>query len=329
MKAVRIDEFGGREVLKTVLIDEPTPNANEVKIKLYTTGLNPNESYTITGNYAAFVPELPYVPGFDGAGIVEEVGPEVQNLKVGDRVFISGYKAKRNTGTYAEKVVVDTEHVYHLPDKLSMDEGAALGIPMFTAYRALFQRADIKLGEYVLIHGASGAVGSLAIQMAKAVGAIVIGTSSTKEGRKQIIEMGADFAFNHLSEDNKRNFLRATDQRGPDVIIEMLANENLEMDMQIIADNGRIVIVGSRDSIEITPRHLMGNEALVTAASVARMTLEDKEEALHVIMNFIENDAIKPLIGKKFTLDDPAKAHKEMMEGSGNGRTVFVIAKEE
>lgn len=329
MRAVRIDQFGGREVLKTVSIDEPTPNANEVKIKLYTTGLNPNESYTITGVYAAFVPGLPYVPGFDGAGIIEEVGPEVKNVKIGDRVFIAGYKAKRNTGTYAEKVVVDTEHVYHLPDNLSMDEGAALGIPMFTAYRALFQRADIKLGEHVLIHGASGAVGSLAIQMAKATGAIVIGTSSTREGRKQIIEMGADFAFEHISEDNKHKLLRATERNGPDVIIEMLANENLEIDMQVIADNGRIVIVGSRGSIEITPRHLMGNEALVTAVNVGRMTPEDKEEALHGIMNFIEEDAIKPLIGKKFSLDEPAKAHKEMMEGSGNGRTVFVIAKED
>lgn len=328
MKAVRIDKFGGREVLQTVCIDEPIPNTNEVKIKLYTTGLNPNESYTISGTYGAFVPELPYVPGFDGAGVVEEIGPEVQNIKVGDRVFLSGFKAKRNTGTYAEKVVIDTEHVYHLPDKLSMDEGAGLGIPMFAAYRALFQWANIQLGDYVLIHGASGAVGSLAIQMAKAVGAIVIGTSSTKEGRQQIIKMGADFAFDHLSTDNKYKFLRVTEERGPDVIIEMLANKNLEMDMQIIAVNGCIVIVGSRGSINITPRHLMGNEALVTAVNVGRMTVEDKEEALHGVMSFIENDAIKLLIGKKFTLDKAAKAHKEMMEGSGNGRTVFVMAEE-
>ena len=329
MKAVQISEFGGSEILKTVTIDEPTPNTNEVKIKLYATGLNPNESYTITGTYEPFVPELPYVPGFDGAGIVEEIGPEVKNVKVGDRVFVSGFKARRNTGTYAEKVVIDTQHVYHLPDNFSMEEGAALGIPMFTAYRALFQRADIKIGEYVLIHGASGAVGSLAIQMAKAVGAIVIGTSSTREGRKQIIEMGADFAFDHLSEDNKSKFLRATDDKGPDVIIEMLANENLEIDLQTIADDGRIVIVGSRGSIDITPRHLMGNEALVTAVNVGRMTSEDKEEVLHGVMNFIENDAIKPLIGKKFTLDEPTKAHKEMMEGPGNGRIVFVMSKEE
>lgn len=328
MKAVQINEFGGRDVLKTALIDEPTPNANEVKIKLYATGLNPNESYTITGTYDAFKPELPYVPGFDGAGIVEELGPEVKNVQVGDRVFISGFTADRNTGTYAEKVVINTEHVYHLPDKLTMNEGAALGIPVFTAYRALFQRADIKIGEYILIHGATGAVGSLAVQMAKAVGAIVIGTSSTKVGRKQIIDMGADYAFNHTTDDNKNKLLRATNGNGPDVIIEMLANENLEIDMQIIADEGRIIVVGSRDSIEVNPRHLMGSEAIVTAVNVGRMTSEDKEEALHGIMNFIENDALQPLIGKHFTLDEPVEAHKEMMEGPGNGRTIFLIAKE-
>lgn len=328
MKAVRIDEFGGPEVLKTVSMDEPTPNANEVKIKLYTTGLNPNESYTITGTYGAFKPDLPHVPGFDGAGIVEEIGPEVENVKVGDRVFLGGYKADRNTGTYAEKVVVDTDHVYHLPDSFSMDEGAALGIPVFTAYRALFQQADVDIGDYVLIHGATGSVGSLAVQMAKAVGAIVIGTSSTKEGRKQIIDMGADYAFNHTTEENKEKLLRATDDNGPDVIIEMLANKNLEIDLQLVAEKGQVVVVGSRDSVEITPRLLMGTEAALTAVNVGHMSRVEKEEALHAVMNFIDNEAIEPIIGKKFTLDEPIEAHKAMMEGSGNGRTIFEIVKE-
>ncbi len=328
MKAVQINEFGGREVLKTVSIDEPTPNANEVKIKLYATGLNPNEAYTITGTYAALVPELPYIPGFDGAGVVEELGPEVENLEVGDRVFVSGFTAKHNTGTYAEKVVVDTEHVYHLPGQFSMKEGAALGIPLFTAYRALFQRAEIKISDTILIHGASGSVGSLAIQMARAIGAVVIGTSSTKKGRKQIIELGADHALDHISEENREELLELTNNQGPDVIIEMLANKNLETDMQIIAKEGRIVIVGSRDTIEVTPRHLMGNEATVTAVNVARMTSEDKEEALHAIRNFIEQDAIHPLIGKTFTLEEATQAHQSMMEDPGNGRTIFEIAKE-
>lgn len=330
MKVVEINNFGGPEVLETATMDEPTPNVNEVKIKLHVTGLNPNESYKISGpTDGSKGPDFPYVPGYDGAGVVEELGPEVTNLKVGDRVFLAGLTAKRNTGTYAEKVVADANRVYPLPDNFSMLEGAGLGIPTFTAYASLFQRANIRAGEYVLIHGASGAVGSTAIEMAKAIGAIVIGTSSTEEGRKQILEMGADYALNHISDENKEELSSITKEAGPDVIIEMLANENLEMDTVVIAEYGRIVVVGSRDSIEITPRNLMGNEAHVTAVNVSHMTDEARDEAFHGIFSFIGSGVLKPIIGEKFTLDEPVEAHKELIEGSGNGRTVFVITEED
>lgn len=329
MKVVEINEFGGPEVLETATMEEPIPNVNEVKIKIHVTGLNPNESYKINGpKDGGKGPDFPYVPGYDAAGVVEELGPEVSELKVGDRVFLAGLTAKKNTGTYAEKVVADADRVYRLPDNYSMMDGAALGIPAFTAYASLFQRAKIRAGEYVLIHGASGAVGSLAIQMAKAIGAIVIGTSSTKKGREQILKLGADYALNHLTNENKDELIEYTEENGPDVIIEMLADENLEIDSQVIAEYGRIVVVGSRASIEITPRNLMGNEAYITAVNVSHMTKEARDEAYHGIFSFLENKILKPLIGKQFTLDGPVEAHKELMEGSGNGRTVFVIIDE-
>ena len=328
MKAVEIKEFGDRNVLETVDIEEPSPNKGQVKIKLHVTGLNPNESYTISGTYS-FVPELPYVPGYDGAGVIEEIGDGVDNFEIGDRVFLAGFTAERNTGTYAEKVVADAKRVYPAPDNLSMKEIAGLGIPAFAAYNALFLRAKIKAGEYVLIHGASGAVGSLAIQMAKAIGAIVIGTSSTEEGRKQILELGADHVMNHLSDKNKEELSKITGGKGPDVIIEILANENLDTDIEVIARYGRTVVVGSRDSIEILPRNLMGNESYITGMNVSKMTEEDRNSAYHGILAFIESGAVKPLIGKSFSLDEPVEAYKEMMEGSGNGRTIFEIAKED
>lgn len=328
MKAVQIDEFGGPEVLKVNTIEEPVAGKNEVKVKVYATGLNPNESYTITGTYGTNIPELPYLPGFDAAGIVEELGSEVKDFKVGDRVWIAGFKAKRNTGTYAEKTVIDENHLHPLPDNLSMNEGAGLGIPVFTAYRALFQRAKITAEDTILIHGASGAVGSFAVQMAKTIGAKVIGTSSTEKGRQEIKDIGADEAINHITGNNQDELLKLTDGKGPDVILEMLANVNLEIDTQVIADAGRVVVVGSRGKIEIDPRNLMGTEALVTAVNVGKMPKKDKEEALTDILNFLKKEKIKPLIGKKFSLEEATAAHQYMIEDSGNGRTIFLIDEE-
>ena len=328
MRAVQIDKYGGPEVLKVKNIEEPSPNKNEVKIKMNSIGLNPSESYTITGNYAYNVPDLPYTPGYDGSGVVEEIGENVTDLKIGDRVFVSAFDAKRNTGTYAEKLVVDAKNVYPLPHNVSLNEGAALGIPAFTAYRALIQKAHIKAGETVLIHGASGAVGSIAVQIAKSVGAVVIGTSSTEKGRATILELGADYAIPHVTPDNMDEIKTLTNEKGPDVIIEFLADVNLETDSLIIADYGRIVIVGSRGTIEFSPRNLMTNDATITGMEFIYPEPEDMKEMYHGVTALIRSGSLKPLIGKKFALEDIQEAHKHLMESSGDGRTLIELITE-
>lgn len=328
MKAIQIEEFGGPEVLKIAEVEELRPNENEVKVKLYAAGINPSDSYTISGTYAFRVPDLPYIPGSDGAGIIEEVGPGVENVEVGDRVYISAINANRNTGTYAEKMVIDAKNAYPLPDHMSFNEGAALGIPAFTAYRALHQKARIRAGETVLIHGASGAVGTMAVQIAKAVGAIVIGTSSTEEGRAEILRLGADDAIPHVTEENKEAILEMTNQEGPNVIIEFLANKNLETDSKIIANEGRIIVVGNRGSIEFTPRNLMANEATITGMTITSPRNDDLPETVHGVTALIHSKFLKPLIGKKFTLDEGPAAHEHVMGSSGDGRTIFEIVKE-
>ena len=131
-------------------------------------------------------------------------------MKVGDRVFVAALLAKRNTGTYAQKVVCDADSVHKLPDFISFEEGASFGIPAMAAYRALFHRAHIKAGEIVMIHGAEGGVGSLAVQMAKAVGAIVIGTGTTPEGLDIVRSFGADYAIYHLKADNQDELMELT-----------------------------------------------------------------------------------------------------------------------
>lgn len=328
MKAIQINEFGGPEVLKTVEIDEPYPNEDEVKVKVFVTGLNPSEAYTITGTYGYNVPNLPYVPGYDATGVIEEVGSSVNHFKKGDRVFLSAFSAERNTGTYAEKVVTDAKNVFRLPDNISFKEGAALGIPVFTAYKAIFLKANVRAGETVLVHGASGSVGSMAVQMARAIGATVIGTSSTEEGRQTILDLGADHAMDHISEDNKEELLNITNEQGPDVIIEMLANANLETDMQVIVKYGRIIIVGSRDTIEVNPRNLMTSEAIVTGMTFTYPTQKEMKEMQYGVNALLEIGAIRSLIGNEFTLDEPVEAHKSLMESSGNGRTIFVVQEE-
>lgn len=164
-------------------------------------------------------------------------------------MFVAALHAKRNTGTYAQKVVCDANTVHRLPDSISYVIGASLGIPALTAYRALFQRAKIKPGETVLVHGASGGVGLLTVQMAKGFGATVIGTASTEEGKALVKASGAAHVLDHITEDSIQAILSLTNGKGPNVIIEFLANVNLETDLKVIVPYGRIVVVGSRGSL--------------------------------------------------------------------------------
>lgn len=325
MKSIKINKFGGPEVLELVETKESTVSKNEIKVRLYAAGLNPNESYIISGTYAYLIPELPYTPGFDGAGIVEEVGERVKNVREGDRVFVAAFTADKNTGTHAEKVVVDKEVVYSLPDNISFNEGAGLGIPAFAAFRSLFQIAKLKAGEIVLIHGASGAVGLLAVQMAKAIGAKVIGTSSTMEGQELIKKVGADYVIEHINSRNLDTIKEITQNKGPDVIIEMLANKNLENDLDIISKKGRIVVVGNRGEITINPRKLMTTEAIVTGLSITKLNDEDKREIIDGLTAFLKTGALRPVIGEKFKLDEAEEAYKELIDGHGNGRLIFEI----
>ena len=191
MRAIVMTAFGGPEVLRLTDIPEPEPEHGQIRVRLYAAGVNPAEAYIRTGQYAFFKPTLPYTPGFDGAGVVDKVGEGVQGSKPGDRVFVTALTARRNTGTYAEKVVCDAEAVHLLPDAVTLEQGAAVGFPGMTAYRALFQCAGLKPAERILIHGASGGVGTVAVQLARACGAFVIGTAGSPASMELVRSIGA------------------------------------------------------------------------------------------------------------------------------------------
>ena len=186
MKAIRVHEFGGPEVMKLEEVPDLVAGPGQVVVDVKAVGVNPVESYIRTGTYAV-KPKLPYTPGNDAAGIVTEVGAGVTSAKVGDRVYTS----TSISGSYAQQALVNAANVHHLPGNVSFEQGAGVGVPYATAYRALFQRGACKAGETVLVHGASGGVGIAAVQMGRAAGLTVIGTAGSEEGMRLAQQEGA------------------------------------------------------------------------------------------------------------------------------------------
>ena len=218
MKAIRVQEFGGPEKMKLQEVPDLKPAKGQVLVRVKAAGVNPVDAYTLAGTYAK-KPNLPYSPGMDGAGIVEAVGDEVSTVKIGLRVYVESAA----TGTYAEACLVDSFSVHPLPDSVSFAQGAAMGVPYATAYRALFGRANAKPGETVLVHGASGGVGTAAVQIARAANMTVLGTAGTTEGLQLVKDQGAHYALDHRASDYVKQFMDLTGGKGADIILEMAA----------------------------------------------------------------------------------------------------------
>ena len=325
MKAIQVTQFGGPEKLVYTDVEDVTAGKGEVCVRLYAAGVNPSDTYTVTGTYAFCIPQLPYTPGIDGAGIVEAIGEGVTNVTVGDRVFIASLKGGSSTGTFAQKVVCNQTSVHPLPEYVSFEQGAALGVPAMTAYRALFQRACLKPGQTVLIHGASGGVGLQAVQMAKSHGAKVIGTASKSEGKKMVQQAGADMVIDHVTEETIEDVLALTDGNGPDVIIEFLANMNLETDLKLIAPFGKIVIIGNRGSIEINPRLAMQKECDILATALWNAPQDEYEQSIHGVIGMLTSGALRPIIGTTLPLQQAPEGFEQLAKGIGNGKMILTI----
>jgi NADPH2:quinone reductase len=322
MKAIQVREFGGPEVLRLEEVPTPDVGPGQVVVRMHAIGVNPVETYIRAGTYAR-LPDLPYTPGNDGAGVVEQVGPEVTEFKSGDRVYTAGSVS----GTYAEFALCGAEQVHPLPAKVSFARGAAMGTPYATAYRALFQRAHAKPGETVLVHGASGGVGTAAVQLARARGLRVLGTAGSDEGLKLAREQGAHEAFDHRASERFEQILQATAGRGVDVILEMLANVNLGKDLTILAKNGRVVVIGSRGSVEINPRDTMQREADVRGMILPNTPPAELASIHAALVAGLENGTLRPVIGKEFPLADAAHAHRAVMEPGSFGKVVLLPGK--
>ncbi|MBX3297425.1 MAG: NADPH:quinone reductase [Acidobacteria bacterium] len=319
MKAIVIVEFGGPEVLGLAEVETPSPADGQVLVRVKAAGVNPVDTYIRSGIHAV-KPKLPYTPGKDGAGVVEAVGPGVRRFAPGDHVYI----ADTLTGTYAEYALCREDQLGRLPENVSFEAGAGVFTPYATAYRALFQKAGAKIGETVLVHGASGGVGIAAVQWAKSAGMCVIGTASTEEGRSLAMANGADAVFDHSDDGHYAAIMEFTDGKGCDVILEMLANVNLENDFEALAKYGRIVVIGSRGSLEFTPRLAMTKEATILGMSLFNAAPHEMAEIHRAIENGLETGVVAPVISMTFTLGEAPEAHREVIEGKSPGKIVLL-----
>ncbi len=302
VKAIRVHQFGGPEVMQLKNVPEPDPGPGQVLIHARAVGVNPVETYLRSGRNPSL--PLPYTPGTDAAGEVASIGLGVRNLKPGARVYTSGAV----TGAYASVILCDAADVHPLPDNTTFAEGAALNIPYATAYRALFQRARAIPGETVLIHGASGGVGTAAIQLARAAGLEIIATAGSEKGEQLAGRLGAHHVLNHRMPGYLDEVGKITGNRGVNIILEMLANVNLGNDLTVLARNGRVIVIGSRGKVEIDARELMMRDADIRAMLLFNASTEEKASIHAAQRAGLENGTLKPVIHSELPLAEALRA---------------------
>ena len=319
MKAVLVREFGGPEVLNLEEVPTPRPAAGQVLVRIHAAGVNPYDTYMRNGTYAV-KPPLPYTPGSDGAGTVEAVGEGVKKVKPGDRVYV----AKTLTGAYAEYALTLESQVHPLPAKITYAQGAGVWVPYSTAYHALHQCTRARAGESLLVHGASGGVGIAAVQIARAMGLIILGTAGTEKGLELVKREGAHHVFNHTKPGYLEQILKVTSGPGADLILEMLANVNLGQDLKLLAPHGRVIVIGSRGDVTITPRDLMTRRGSIHAFTLWGITEAEEQEIHAGLIAGLENGTLRPVVGKELPLSEAPRAHKEVLEPGAFGKIVLV-----
>ena len=324
MKAIRVREYGGAAVLKLEDIPDPKAGAGEVVVRVGAAGVNPVDAYIATGTYPR-KPSLPYTPGQDGAGEVQSVGAGVTEFAPGDRVYICGVgNTVAGAGTYAELALCTPSQLHRLPARVSFGQGAALGVPYCTAYRALFQRAHAVPGETVLVHGATGGVGIATVELAHARGLVVIGSGGTDAGLAAVREHGANIVVNHRQSGYADEIMKATGGKGVNLIVEMAAHVNLDRDLGLLAKYGRVVVVGNRGKTEIDARQAMGRDAAILGMTLFNVTETEFVEIHAGLIAGLANGTLNPVVGREIALAEAPRAHEAVMEPGALGKIVLV-----
>ncbi len=313
MRAVRVRQHGGPDVLRVEEVPAPVPGRGEVVVRIRAAGVNPVEAYLRAGTHYR-LESFPWTPGSDGAGEIESVGPGVEDVAPGDRVYTSGSLS----GTYAERALCAEAQVHPLPARCTFEQGAAVHVPYATAWRALHHKARVEEGEVVLVHGATGGVGIAAVQIARAARCVVIGTGGTEKGRALVRAEGADRVLDH----GAPGYLDGIP--APAVILEMLADRNLAEDLRVAGKFARIVVIGSRGAAAIEPRAAMSKDIAVLGMSLFNVPREELAADHAEIFKGLESGILRPVVGAALPLAEADRAHRRVMEPGALGKIVLV-----
>jgi NADPH2:quinone reductase len=321
MKAIQVSQFGSPDVLTLVELPDPTPAAGQVMIRVHAAGVSPLDTYVREQSHGAPTPNLPYIPGFEAAGEIAEIGEGVTAFKVGDRVYTNTF-----LGAYSELIVHDASSVYQLPDSVSFAQGTMLSNSYPTAYYALFNLAHAKAGDRVFVHGASGAVGTAAVQLAKAAGMTVVGTAGSDRGLDLVRQEGAHYALNHREPNYLQQALELTEGKGFDIILEMNASKKLADDVALVGTFGRIIVIGGTDAaVTFDPTPILWKGASIIGLYIGLTTPEESAQIHGALFTQFQNNALRPIVGQEFALADVAKAHEAVHQVSSAGKIVLTF----
>ncbi len=323
MRAIRFHRVGGADTLVLEEVEEPKLRAGSVRIAVRASGVNFADVHFRKGEYFQ-KPVFPQIPGLEASGVIEAVGDGVTNFREGDRVM-----AFATEGAYAEKLVTSANLVYAMPDAMTFEQGAALPVQGLTAMHVLTLSSRMERGERVLVHAAAGGVGSLAVQLAKILGASFVCGTASSEGKCALVrELGADLAIDYRREDFVAA-IKAKSREGVDVVLEMLGGtENYKRNLMLLAPYGRMVVYGAasgdlRGTIE--PVMLMGKSNSVIGYYLTRVTARRElcapaiaDLAAHVVAK-----RLRILIGASLPIARAADAHRQLESRTTTGKIVL------
>ena len=326
MKAAFYSENGAaRDVLRIGELTDPVAGAGEVLVRVRVSGVNPSDTKTRQGAPGRPLEGGARVPHNDGAGDIVAVGEGVDAARIGERVWLHNTGFKRVLGTAAELLAVESENAVLLPDSLSYAEGACLGVPVLTAYHAVTLAGPVT-GKIILVSGGAGAVGSFAIQIAKALGATVITTVSSADKAAAAKQVGADMVINYREEDVAAVVSKMTGGHGVDLVIEVNLSANAPLYDGILAKGANVAIYGSNESaVEIDSRMLRVRLGSLHFMNVYELPPETLAAAKYVLSEMLSSKRIAPLVAQTYTLDDIASTHEAVEQGTLIGNAVVEI----
>lgn len=325
MRALVCPHFGDPSVVTLQEWPEKAPEMGEVRILVHAAGVNYPDVLSIQGTYPV-KSEPPFVPGIEGAGEVLECGQEVDRVRPGDRVCWQDNTVK---GGFAEQVTLPATRLSKIPDELDYAWAASVPTVYGTAYFALDHRGQLKPGEVLVVHGASGGVGLAAVQVGKMMGAVVIGTGGDDEKLRIVRENGADHVINYRTEQVRDRVLELTGGRGADVYCDPVGGDLFDASMRAIARYGRILIIGftsGRFAVARTNILLVKGASVIGASYGRYLDLEPEEAraAMDKLLRWIVEGRLKPRVHETFPLSRGVEALQGVVERKVIGKYVLL-----